>query len=171
MSTSDLLKPGPPSIAQWIAPPDTVSTAIWKLRGETAAARTFIGTLRGKRMRTRQGVFDQFGALLQFPTYFGENWDAFLDCMRDLDWLRASGFVLVVFDAADVLADADAGELDTLLQILTEAAEAWEQGDDLSPPTPFHIILQTTAERAPELRAKLTRHAPAIPVLELRDAS
>jgi RNAse (barnase) inhibitor barstar len=30
-------------------------------------------------MRDRAGVFDQFTALLQFPRYFGENWDALFD--------------------------------------------------------------------------------------------
>lgn len=36
-----------------------------------------VRTVRGRKMRSRQGLFDEFAAALQFPLYFGENADAF----------------------------------------------------------------------------------------------
>lgn len=48
------------------------------------------------------GVDDKAGFLevaakaLRFPDYFGSNWDAFEDCLTDLSWLGAGGYVLVV---------------------------------------------------------------------------
>jgi hypothetical protein len=76
-------------------------------------------------MRQRQGVFDQFAASLQFPHYFGENWNAFADCVRDLDWLRAGAIVVIVLDSQDVLIDGDADEFSLLLTILSEAGNEW----------------------------------------------
>ncbi|WP_394843252.1 barstar family protein [Pendulispora brunnea] len=139
-----------------------MSTAVWTLRGEDAANGLFIGMLRGRRMRRREGLFEQFGALLQFPDYFGENWDAFLDCMRDLAWLRTDGVVLVVLDAVQVLADVEPNELDIFIDVLSDAAESCADSE-----MPFHVVLQATVEQAPELQRRLAALGREIPLLNL----
>ncbi|TSE02228.1 hypothetical protein FOS14_01315 [Skermania sp. ID1734] len=62
--------------------------------------------VRGTKMNSIAGVFDEFAAALQFPYYFGENKDAFEECLRDLEEFlgAASGYVIVVRDAECVLA-------------------------------------------------------------------
>ncbi|WP_394832719.1 barstar family protein [Pendulispora rubella] len=162
MNLDDLLKPGPPAIVQCTADVGAMSTAVWTLRGEEAARGLLIGTLRGTRMRRREGLFDQFGALLQFPNYFGENWDAFLDCLRDLEWLRADGIVLVVFDAVQLLADAGGSEFAIFVDVLGDAADASAESE-----MPFHVVLQATAEQAPELQSRLAALGRTIPLLNL----
>lgn len=54
--------------------------------------------VRGTKMRTGQGLYDEFAAACQFAPYFGENANAFVDCMRDLPFSLpgANGFVVVV---------------------------------------------------------------------------
>jgi hypothetical protein len=42
--------------------------------------------VRGDRSRDEEHFMTEVAAVLQFPYYFGENWDAFWDCMRDLSW-------------------------------------------------------------------------------------
>jgi hypothetical protein len=37
--------------------------------------------LRGKKMTTAQGLYDEFAAAFQFPYYFGNNGDAFDECL------------------------------------------------------------------------------------------
>ncbi|MEO8184411.1 MAG: barstar family protein [Deltaproteobacteria bacterium] len=155
-----------PWLRRWMAGDAEAHTALWRLRGETAGKELFIGSLRGWKMRERQGVFDQFGALLQFPRYFGGNWNAFVDCLGDLDWLRASGFLLVLMDAGDVLRDGDPDEFGLLLRLLEQTAEAFAAVTEFRPALPFHVLLHATPERATELEERLAAEGRALPLLE-----
>jgi len=56
---------------------------------------------------------------LDFPDCFGENWDALEDCLTDLSWRGATGYVLL-FEGAK-----PGDELGVLLDVLRVAAEHW----------------------------------------------
>ena len=60
-------------------------------------------------------------AALRFPDWFGANWDALEDCLSDLSWLPASGYVLVIEDAQP------GDELGVLVDVLRSAAEWWSE--------------------------------------------
>lgn len=62
---------------------------------------------------------------LAFPDWFGQNWDAFFDCLADLSWRPARGYVLLLEHADTMRHDAPEA-LDTALAILGDAASAWE---------------------------------------------
>lgn len=105
--------------------------------------------VRGKKMRSLRALFDEFAAALQFPYYFGENPNAFNECVRDLSWLRPrSGYVLVITDPEEVLVDSDRkDDLDWLVRTLVRAQGEWaaavEKGEWWDrPPVPFHVVLQ-----------------------------
>ena len=38
-------------------------------------------------MRNREDVFAFYSSTLSFPDYFGWNWDAFDECIKDLSWI------------------------------------------------------------------------------------
>ena len=102
-------------------------------------------------MRNIQGLFDKCAAALQFPYYFGENWDAFEECIADLDWLPARGLVLLIRDAADLLLDENASQFETFVDILIKANRKWglpiEQGHPWdSPAKAFHVLLQSISD-------------------------
>lgn len=107
-----------------------------------------VRAVRGRKTRTVSGFFDELAAALQFPYYFGENWNAFNDCMTDLDWLPFEpGIVIVVYGAGEVLADADPAELNTLVRQVTSICREWaepvEHGEAWDRPSvPFHVALQ-----------------------------
>ena len=61
---------------------------------------------------------------LQFPAGFGGNWDALSDSLRDLSWLHAKGYLLLIMHA-ETLRNADEAEFDIFTDILDEAAESW----------------------------------------------
>lgn len=98
-------------------------------------------------MRTLSGLFDEFAAALQFPIYFGENMDAFDECMADLEYLPAGeGYVMVILEPDQVLADAEVERFVQLLGSLKAAATEWARPVDLGewwdrPAIPFHVVL------------------------------
>jgi hypothetical protein len=108
--------------------------------------------VRGLKMRSGDGLMDEFAAALQFPWYFGENWGAFDECLSDMDeWmLSPSGIAVLVYDAAQVLIDESPDQLEVLVRMFRAAAatyaapiakgEAWDR-----PAVPFHIVLQAEA--------------------------
>jgi len=67
-------------------------------------------------------------AALDFPAWFGGNWDAFYDCLTDLSWRAAAGYVLV-YENADGMRRHAPEALDTALTILGDAAASWAARD------------------------------------------
>jgi len=65
-------------------------------------------------------------AALEFPAWFGGNWDAFFDCLADLGWRPSRGHVLVFENTAAMRRHAPEA-LDTALAILGDAAAAWSE--------------------------------------------
>jgi RNAse (barnase) inhibitor barstar len=86
-------------------------------------------------MRTLQGLFDETAAALQFPTYFGEDWDGLNDCLNDLDWLPVGPCTLLMLDTQHLLDRAEPGDRTALAEILMATAKAWNGA------RPFHVIL------------------------------
>src|SRR5580698_1982035 len=65
-------------------------------------------------------LFDSLAYSLNFPNYFGNNWDALEECMRDLNWLP-EGTILLVHD--DVPLSQDQASLSLYLSILSGACD------------------------------------------------
>ncbi|WP_054815701.1 barstar family protein [Nocardia arizonensis] len=82
--------------------------------------------LRAEKMRGVGGVFDEFAAAFQFPYYFGENKDAFDECLRDLDDFlgAAPGYVAVVRNSSALLAD-EPRERDWFAGAMRDCADYW----------------------------------------------
>ena len=55
---------------------------------------------------TRMTFLSRIAEALEFPDWFGRNWDAFFDCLTDLSWLPAGGHVLVLLNTAEMRRDA-----------------------------------------------------------------
>lgn len=128
-----------------------------------ARAAGFVArVVRGKKMRTTPDLFNEFSAAFQFPYYFGENWDAFDECISDIDWMPVDvGVVIVIRDAVQVLT----GEHDNELSILEGAfevaretyAEPIERGEAWDRPAmPFHVVLQAEPDDVPALTQRWT---------------
>jgi RNAse (barnase) inhibitor barstar len=96
--------------------------------------------VQGKKCKTPAGVFDEFARALEFPDYFGHNWDALEECLADLEWLPAKGYVVLITDAQSVIPDDDEG-YETLLEVLNDAGEAWSKGQTADGRrAPFHVF-------------------------------
>ncbi len=104
--------------------------------------------IKGRHCKTPANLFAEFARALEFPDYFGHNWDALEECLADLEWLPAKGYILLITDAGRVLPD-DEAEYETFLEILCDAGETWGTGQAgmcARQATPFHVLF-TVSER------------------------
>jgi RNAse (barnase) inhibitor barstar len=69
-------------------------------------------------------VLQRLAVQLQFPDWFGQNWDALADCLTDFSWREAPGYVLVLEQLGDFRAASD-DDFDTLIEILSDASASW----------------------------------------------
>ncbi|HEY0258910.1 MAG TPA: barstar family protein [Lacisediminihabitans sp.] len=104
--------------------------------------------VRGRKMSDIHGLFDEFAAALQFPLYFGENGDAFNDCITDLPYLFPNAGIAIVISEPDRI---EFGILPWLVSALTRASKVWAAPIELGewwdrPPVPFHVILGGEAD-------------------------
>jgi hypothetical protein len=92
-------------------------------RSAPARGKATARIVRGRRCRTKPALFQEWAAALQFPGYFGDNWDAFEECLSDREWLAGEVHVVLLAEAHRVL-EAEKGERSTLLRILKAVGEA-----------------------------------------------
>lgn len=131
------------------------SLEVLVLRGDPAGeavpgwveAGLVVRVVRGRKMRKLGALYDEFAAGFQFPGYFGENADAFDECIADLGWLAPqAGFVVVVTEPDQVLVEERADGLRWLVGSLSSACAMWacpvadgEWWDRAA--VPFHVVL------------------------------
>ncbi|MFH1115089.1 MAG: barstar family protein [Pseudomonadota bacterium] len=116
---------------------DPVFSGVYALQTDTALSdlnRFLTGrglaafSVNGKHVRTKDRFLTAFAEALQFPDYFGFNWDAFEDCLSDMSWHGSDGFS-IIYDGFDVFLEHDPDEADTALDILMDSAEYWRNED------------------------------------------
>ena len=57
----------------------------------------FTAYVDGAKIADKAGLMDALASAFRFPSYFGRNWDALLDCLRSLpEEIPAQGYVLAV---------------------------------------------------------------------------
>ncbi|MBN1152533.1 MAG: barstar family protein [Dehalococcoidia bacterium] len=74
----------------------------------------------------KPGILHAFAGALEFPDYFGMNWDALYDCLTDMSWSPAVGYVMLLtgFQRA---ADSAPEDLELLTRVLQSAADYWRE--------------------------------------------
>lgn len=104
-----------------------------------------IRIIRGQHCHTTPALFQEFAAALQFPDYFGHNWDALDECLSDLEWLPARGYILVITNAERVLSTNQI-EFDTFCSVLMNAKSELRHPTSSDPrpgqPRRLDLILQ-----------------------------
>lgn len=74
-----------------------------------ASGSVYVGRLNGQEMPDAVSAFQHFSEVLKFPEYFGWNWNAFYDCVRDLNWISADKRILIIESAESSLSRDDDG--------------------------------------------------------------
>lgn len=79
-------------------------------------------------VRNKAELLAKIGQAMAFPEWFGHNWDALLDCLADLGWRPAEGYVVILEHCDGIHGKAEADFVQAL-QVFDAAAEEWrEQG-------------------------------------------
>ncbi|HEY1381905.1 MAG TPA: barstar family protein [Gemmataceae bacterium] len=145
MNLSHLTTPA----ARWshllAADPDAARDALRAL--DRAGSPVSVRFVRGRKAETTARFYDELAAALQFPDYFGENWDATNDCLTDLRWL-SGGLVLGLLDGDKLLAAAGDDAARKLVQVLTAAAGHWDRPAGKVAARPFHVVVQARPAEA-----------------------
>ena len=69
------------------------------LRRELATLNVTLFELDASTIDTKEGLMRALAGALKFPDYFGHNWDALAECLRDLpDRAAGDGYVLFLQD-------------------------------------------------------------------------
>lgn len=91
--------------------------------------------LDGTRIADKDTLLAAISEGFEFPDYFGGNWDALDECLRDLgSWLEANGYAIVI-EKGEAFWRHDADLAAKLVKAWTDAAGPWiEKG------VPFNLV-------------------------------
>ena len=76
-------------------------------------------------VRSKIELLETLASAGNFPDYFGGNWDALQDCLRDLSWISNKG---VAIAHSDLPLLNDPSECRIYLEILSEVVVDWMDG-------------------------------------------
>lgn len=74
---------------------------------------------------SKSALLEALATLLAFPAYFGFNWDALFDCLRDFSWITEQDIVLVHL-GLPVLPEQ---QLRIYLRLLRDSVLNWRPGE------------------------------------------
>jgi RNAse (barnase) inhibitor barstar len=123
-----------------------------------------VRVVRGHKMQRLSHLYDEFAAALQFPDYFGENWDALDECLADLEWLPAAGYVLLIPNVVEVLSQEPEKQFATFVSVLSGICEEWAHA---TAPKPFHVLLQCTERDVENLLRRAQSKLTAVAISQL----
>jgi RNAse (barnase) inhibitor barstar len=78
--------------------------------------------------KDREKMLKTLGEALDLPPWFGNNYDALVDCLCDLGWVPAAGYVIVMENCHNIHSMATP-DFNMLLDIFAEVANAWREQD------------------------------------------
>jgi len=97
-----------------VARPDEVLDA-------TGAGRPRLSRISLAGATDKKELLARLARELQFPAWYGANWDALEDCLTDLSWFEADGHVLLFEDVSGLPVD----DFGVFTDVLSASAEYW----------------------------------------------
>lgn len=88
-------------------------------------------------IRDKKALLRNLAETMNFPDYFGMNFNALVDCLGDLSWNLAKGYVLVLRSATSFFA-SNPELFTTFVDIVTQSSKEWA-GRGI----PFHLIIES----------------------------
>lgn len=93
--------------------------------------------LDGNIIHSKTEFLQTASKVIEFPDYFGQNWDAFEECIQDFGNGTERGFVLL-YDMPDFFIDEDETEWAIALDVLQDAVDYWQDTD-----SPLYVLFKS----------------------------
>ncbi len=103
--------------------------------------------LEGKKIEKKDQFLNHAAVAMKFPDHFGKNWDAFYDCLTDMEWVDSNGYA-IYFDHTDSFAEHHESQLETVIELFQDAVDFWK-GEGKS------MLVLLSGEHAPTGAKKL----------------
>jgi RNAse (barnase) inhibitor barstar len=81
-----------------------------------------------RQARSREVMLRIIGEGLELPAWYGANFDALMDCICDMNWIPAPGYVIILENCHNINTLAPP-EFNMLIDVFAEAANAWREED------------------------------------------
>jgi RNAse (barnase) inhibitor barstar len=123
---TQLLASEHPSGVYWLK----THASVAELQKHSRAKSLSFFHLEGKKIEKKDQFLNHAAVAMKFPDHFGKNWDAFYDCLTDMEWAESNGYV-IYFDHTDGFADHHESQLETVIELFQDAVDFWK-GDGKS---------------------------------------
>lgn len=88
----------------------------------------------------KDGLLSAIGKALNFPDWFGHNLDGLADCLADMEWAAADGYLVLLEHCDGIHGQAEA-DFAAAIEIFEQAADEWrEEG------IPFWCLVEMQAD-------------------------
>ena len=77
-------------------------------------------------INSKDELFSAYSTNLKFPSYFGFNWDALFDCLKDLDWIEQKTIIIYHLQ----LPQLNEKDLKIYLEILRDVVGHWKKCEE-----------------------------------------
>lgn len=81
-----------------------------------------------RKAQHREELLTLIGAALDFPPWYGNNFDGLVDCLCDMGWQPAAGYVVIMQNCHNIATMAPS-DFNMLLDIFADVADAWRDQD------------------------------------------
>jgi len=85
----------------------------------------YVAILFGAECKNLNTFIDNVAKLFHFPSYYGRNINAFLECINDLDWMPESNYALVVVDSELFMANDTKDNKLYVIDLLRKVSTEW----------------------------------------------
>ncbi|HTK18247.1 MAG TPA: barstar family protein [Mucilaginibacter sp.] len=85
----------------------------------------FVGVIDGAECADLRSSIANIAKAFHFPSYYGENLDAFDECINDLDWLNESNYAIVIKNANLFMEGDTRDNKIYLMDLLDKISKEW----------------------------------------------
>lgn len=87
----------------------------------------FVGIIDGKKTTNINSFLIEIGKSFYFPDYYGFTMNSMLECLNDLSWIKAEGFILKIENFSKFLSEESLKERESIINILDDVSLEWKQ--------------------------------------------